>query len=107
MIIQSEKETSFLRKIVLRLGGFHTLMSFLGSLGHLMGGSGLRELMETVYAPNACDHILSGKAISRAVRAHLLVDGALNALLHSEALDERIPHLQNVDMGKIKANCSM
>ena len=31
--------------IVVRLGGFHTLMSFLGSIGHLMKGSGLEEVL--------------------------------------------------------------
>ena len=35
--------------------------------------------------PNAVVHMLSGKAIARAVRGHFIVDAALNALmLHSE-----------------------
>ena len=29
-------------------------MSFLGSIGHLMAGSGLQELLEVVYAENTC-----------------------------------------------------
>ena len=28
-------------------------MGFLGSIGHLMAGSGLQELLETVYAGNS------------------------------------------------------
>ena len=60
-------------------------MSFLGAIGYLMAGSGLQEIMELVYAPNAVVHILSGKAYARAVRAHLLVDAALNALLLADA----------------------
>ena len=36
--------------IVCRLGGFHTLMSFLGSIGNLMKGSDLEELFEEVYS---------------------------------------------------------
>ena len=84
MIIESEPEESDLRGIVLRLGGFHTEMSFLGSIGHLMGSSGLQEMLESIYAPNAVVHMLSGKAIARAVRGHFIVDAALNALmLHS------------------------
>ena len=55
MIIMSEPPGSDLRKIVLRLGGFHTEMSFLGCIGSLMAGSGLKELLEMVYAPNAVD----------------------------------------------------
>ena len=39
-----------------------------------MGGSGLQEALELVYA---VVHILNGKAFSRAVRAHLLMDGGL------------------------------
>ena len=50
-IINGSPGTSPLRKIVLCLGGFHTEMSFLGSIGHLMMGSGLQDLLETVYAP--------------------------------------------------------
>ena len=37
-------------QIVCRLGGFHTLMSFLGSSGTLMKGSGLEDLFAEVYA---------------------------------------------------------
>ena len=56
-------------------------MSFLGSIGHLMAGSGIKEMFELIYAPKAVEQIMSGKAISRAVRAHLLLDAVLNGLL--------------------------
>ena len=39
--------------IVCRLGGFHTMMSFVGSIGQMMKGSGLSEALETIYGPNA------------------------------------------------------
>ena len=91
-IIQTEPPNSDLRKIVVRLGAFHAEMSFLGSIGHLMAGSGLRELLELINASNAVDHIMTGKAISRAVRAHLIVDATLNALLYSQALKVPVPH---------------
>ncbi len=52
-------------------------MSFLGSIGHLMAGSGLQELLEIVYAANSVKHMLTGKAISRAIRGHLLVFGGI------------------------------
>lgn len=54
-IIQTEPADSDLRKVILRLGAFHTEMSFLGTIGHLMAGSGLRELLELIYASNAVD----------------------------------------------------
>ena len=91
LIIGAEPEGSDLKNIVLRLGGFHTEMSFLGAIGHLMAGSGLQDVMELVYAANAVVHMMTGKAIARAVRAHLLVDGVLNAMIVSDALDVALP----------------
>ncbi len=71
--------------MVIRLGGFHTEMSYLGSSGCLMAGSGLKELLEVVYADNAVRHMLTGKAVSRAVRGQMLVDAALNTILVAKA----------------------
>ena len=42
------------------------MMSFLGSIGCLMSGSGLSEALETVYGSNSVLHMLSGKAVARA-----------------------------------------
>ena len=67
--------------IVCRLGGFHMLMSFLGSIGSLMDGSGIAELLETSYGPNSVNQMLSGKAVSRALRGYFLADAALNVKL--------------------------
>ncbi|CAH3181920.1 unnamed protein product [Porites evermanni] len=96
MVIESEPADSDLRQVVLRLGSFHTemKMSFIGSIGHLIAESGLKELLELIYAPNAVEHILTGKAIARAVRAHLLVDAVLNTLILSKALGVSIPDLE-------------
>ena len=73
-------------------------MSFLGSIGHLMAGSGLKELLELIYAPNAVQHMLSGKSVSRALRGHFIIHSAPNALLYSIALGGTIPHLQTAGM---------
>jgi len=67
--------------VVCRLGGFHLLMSFLGSIGTLMSGSGLEEALECSYGPNAVTHMLIGKAFARAVRGHFLTEAALMVLL--------------------------
>ncbi|VDI79282.1 Hypothetical predicted protein [Mytilus galloprovincialis] len=90
-IITNEPTTSELQSIILRLGGFHSEMSFLGSIGQLMSGSGLNEVLETVYSTNAVGHMMTGKALARAVRGHLLVDTALNALLVSMTFDIPLP----------------
>ena len=49
--------------IVLILLGFHTMMSYMGSIGVNMKGSGIHESLETIYGSNAVDRILSGKAV--------------------------------------------
>ena len=90
-VISSKHADSDLKSTILRLGTFHLQMSFLGAIGYLMAGSGLQEIMELVYAPSAVVHILSGKAYARAVRAHLLVDAALNAVLLADAF--QIPQI--------------
>ena len=102
-IIMSEPLGSDLRGIVLRLGGFHTEMSFLGCIGNLMAGSGLKELLDMIYAPNAVEHIFTGKAIARAVRAHLLVDAALNTLMLSKALTVPISGTQDTPNESVAA----
>src|SRR6218665_1725628 len=63
-----------------RLGGFHMLMSYLGSTGMVMAGSGLEEVLELCYGPNTVTQMMSGKAVSRALRGYILVDAALNAV---------------------------
>ena len=87
VIISNEQPSSKLKSIVLRLGGLHVKMSFLGCIGHIMAGSGMEELLELIYAKNTVPHILSGKAVARAIRGHLLIDAALNALLVSETFN--------------------
>ncbi|KAL8604331.1 hypothetical protein ACOMHN_028094 [Nucella lapillus] len=67
MIIDGEPPNSPLCSIVLRLGGFHCHMSFLGCIGRLMAGSGLKQVLEVAFASNSVIHMLSGKSVSRAV----------------------------------------
>ena len=78
--VERKPENSPLHSVVVQLGGFHTLLSFLGCIGHIMIGTGLRELTEVMFAGNAVCHILSGRAVSRAIRGHLLIDAVLNTL---------------------------
>ena len=60
-------------EIFVYLGSFHRLMSFLGSIGSLMNGSGLRGALETVYAPITAGHMMTGKAYTRAVRGNMML----------------------------------
>ena len=57
--------------VVLRLGGMHLLMSFVGSVGTLMGNSGLEELLESTFA--GVTKLLNGKKFPQNVRALRIV----------------------------------
>ena len=98
LIVSREPQSSDLREIVLRLCGLHMEMSFLGCIGHLMAGSGPKELLEVIYASNAVDNMLTSKAMSRAVRGHMLVDAALNATLIAMAYDSPLPGTDALDI---------
>lgn len=97
LIIEAEPSWSYLKNVVLRLGGLRMEMSFMGCIGHLMAGSGLEQVLETVYAENAVKHILSGKVIARAVRGHLLTHAALSTVLVANAYNIPLPTLDEDD----------
>ena len=48
-------------------------MSFLGSIGAVMKGSGIEESIEQIYAENTVQHIISGKAVFQGIKSTLLV----------------------------------
>jgi len=91
MIIAAQPSNSRLHKIVLVLGGFHTEMSFMGTIGKLMAGSGLKEAISQVYAEGSVELMLSGKAVARAFRAHCLVSGALNTIATAHIANIPVP----------------
>ena len=51
--------------IVRRLGGFHTLMNFMGSIGYMISGSGLEQFWRREYTENTVPNLMSGKAGDR------------------------------------------
>jgi hypothetical protein len=87
LIIENADPSCPIKKIILKLiGGFHTLISFLSSIGHVMAGSGIEEILSLIYAENSVPHMLSGKAYTRAVRGFLLLERAINALIHEDTI---------------------
>ena len=58
--------------IVIHLGDFHLLMSFLGGIRTIMEGYGFPETVEPIYVPNSVVYMLEGKASARALRCHLI-----------------------------------
>ena len=64
--------------IMARLGGFHRLKSYLGSMGNIMQDSGLLEVIQLIYpGSTTANHIMDGGCFDKAIRAHLLVDTAI------------------------------
>ena len=59
--------------IALILEGFYTMMSFPGSIGSLMSGSGLAESLEICYGKNTVKHMLIGKGIARVLLEETLM----------------------------------
>ena len=80
-IVLSALPYSPLQRVVVRLGGFHLLLSFLGTIGYIMADSGLQQLLSVVYAENSVVHILNGHAYARAIRAHMLVSTTIGKLI--------------------------
>lgn len=83
MVAVSETNSN-LCKVVVKLGGFHMFMSFLGSIGHIMDGSGLKEALGKIYAMNSVDKMLSGHAYSRSIRGHTLLRLALSMIIFED-----------------------
>ena len=67
--------------VVCRLGGFHLLMNFLMSIGKVVECSGISKLFQVVYSSATAVHMMSGKAYARALRAHFLVQSALELII--------------------------
>ena len=72
------------KEIHVGLGGFHTLMSYLGCIVYILAGSGLKEALRVCYAINSVEKMLDGKAYSRAMRGHTLIFSALCQKVLSE-----------------------
>ena len=70
-IMYNEQQDSKLHNIILRLGGFHTWMSFMVSIDLIMEDSGIGYLWWKIYADSTLNHMVSGETYVRATRGHL------------------------------------
>ena len=70
------------------LGNFHTIMNFLGTIGTLMENTGLSNILKVVYKEHTAPHMMKGKAISRGLRGHMIVDQCLSTLLANIFMEE-------------------
>ena len=77
-------------------------MSFYGSIGTFMAGSGIDKLFQNIYGENAVKHMLSGKAVARANRARIITESALLINLQEIALSESADSTNNVNLELIQ-----
>ena len=60
-IIEDSPSGSHLKSIVLLLGCFHTFMNLLRAIGTLIKGTGLEDILGSVYGENNLAHMMTGK----------------------------------------------
>ena len=77
-------------------------MNFMGGIGKMMKGSGLEESLENVYGENAVQDMMSGKAVSRALQGHFLIEAVVMNKLVSNFLPQKLKGnelAKNVEIG--------
>ena len=73
------------KNVVLRLGGMHMLMSFIGAVGSLMVETGLNDILESVFG--GVNKMLTGKKFPQNMRAlRLVMEEVLRSLVEREGL---------------------
>lgn len=100
-IVLAADSGSPLSSVIVRLGGFHLVMSYMGAIGYLMEGSGIEELWEQVYATNTIGSLLSGHSFARAFRAHVLTLLVLVTVLFEKLINENSFSSEEMDKFKI------
>jgi len=70
-------------KVILNLGPFHIMCSYMGALGKFMTGSGFEDVIieSGICASGSINQVLSGKHYNRAMRVHQYMLDALQRLL--------------------------
>lgn len=65
--------------MVVRMGGFHIMLNYLGTIGKMIADAGVHELLVDagLYSDVTIGSILKGKQYKRAIRAHKLLREAL------------------------------
>ena len=81
-------DTSPVRDVVLLLGSFYAFMNLFGAIGTLMNGSGLKDIVDTIYGANAVVHMMTGKAGQRAFRGHLLLSQCLTKQITAKEIED-------------------
>ena len=80
--------------VLVRLGGFHLLKSYLGSIEYIMRDSGLEDCLNEIYK-SSIPNIICGNAYYKCLRAHFLIDSALTTfILESVITEEDVVYIE-------------
>ena len=69
-------------------------MNLLRAKRTLVDGSGLEDILKTIYGENAVVHMMSGKAVQRSFRGHLVYQSLSQQIVTKVTLDE--PQFENL-----------
>ena len=97
--------------MIIHLGAFHIMCSYIGALGKMMTGSGLEEILikDGICASGSIDKVMSGKHFNRALRIHQHMLDALERncldefVCSSTAPDSSIPDVIMENISKLAA----
>ena len=69
--------------VIIHLGAFHAMCSYMGSLGKMMTGSGFEDILieSGVCASGSIAKVMSGKHYNRAMRVHQRMNDAIERLI--------------------------
>ena len=101
LIKATEIATAKSISIVIILDGFHLMMSYMGSVGTLIKESGLEEALTTCYGSNTVEHMITGKAVSRVLRGHLLTSSSIQIKLLTPFFPRTHDCMDNADVGDV------
>ncbi|XP_028411727.1 uncharacterized protein LOC114534480 [Dendronephthya gigantea] len=76
------KDDELKERLVIRLGDFHTVMSFCSGISKIFKDAGLQDIMieSEVVAPGSLKGVLTGKHYNRSIRAHKIIFEAMERL---------------------------
>ena len=80
------KKTHKYSKLILRLGGFHLALNFMGAIGHIMQGTGLEQVLVEgrVCTTGVVKRIMAGKDYYDILQAYTIVQTAMFQLMWEE-----------------------
>jgi len=93
--------------VVVHLGAFHTMCSYMGALGKMMAGSGFEEVLieAGTCASGSINQVMNGSHYNRAMKVHKLMVDALERLLLRQFTSQSPLHHSQKSQLEVLAAC--